>query len=106
MEGLSEPVTEGADAPGEQPTKGRSERGIPLGSRRAAAGRLAASVPLTRSREARKGREYLKLILDREDLRRTLVRIAHEIVEANRGEQVALVGIHSRGAVMAGVCGR
>jgi pyrimidine operon attenuation protein / uracil phosphoribosyltransferase len=42
------------------------------------------------------------LILDRDDLRRTLVRIAHEIVEKNAGaEQVALVGIHSRGAFLA-----
>ena len=43
-----------------------------------------------------------KLILDRDDLRRTLVRIAHEIVEKNGGAQnVALVGIHSRGAFLA-----
>jgi pyrimidine operon attenuation protein/uracil phosphoribosyltransferase len=64
---------------------------------------LARSVPLTRSSEARKGREYLKLILDRDDLRRTLVRIAHEIVEKNGGaEGIALVGIHSRGAFLAG----
>jgi pyrimidine operon attenuation protein / uracil phosphoribosyltransferase len=42
------------------------------------------------------------LILDREDLRRTLVRVAHEIVEKNGGaEGVALVGIHSRGAFLA-----
>jgi pyrimidine operon attenuation protein/uracil phosphoribosyltransferase len=43
-----------------------------------------------------------KLILDRDDVRRTLVRIAHEIVEKNGGaENVALVGIHSRGAFLA-----
>jgi pyrimidine operon attenuation protein/uracil phosphoribosyltransferase len=43
-----------------------------------------------------------KLILDRDDLRRTLVRIAHEIVEKNGGaEGIALVGIHSRGAFLA-----
>jgi len=42
------------------------------------------------------------VVLDREELRRAHVRIAHEIVEANRDrERVALVGIHSRGAVMA-----
>jgi pyrimidine operon attenuation protein/uracil phosphoribosyltransferase len=42
------------------------------------------------------------LILDRDDLRRTLVRIAHEIVERNGGaEDIALVGIHSRGAFLA-----
>jgi pyrimidine operon attenuation protein/uracil phosphoribosyltransferase len=44
----------------------------------------------------------LKLILDRDDLRRTLVRIGHEIVEKNGGgHDVALVGIHSRGAFLA-----
>jgi pyrimidine operon attenuation protein / uracil phosphoribosyltransferase len=43
------------------------------------------------------------VILDRDDLRRTLVRIAHEIVEKNSGaDRVALVGIHSRGAFLAG----
>jgi pyrimidine operon attenuation protein / uracil phosphoribosyltransferase len=42
------------------------------------------------------------VVLDREDLRRTLVRIAHEIVEKNPGgEGLALVGIHTRGAVLA-----
>jgi pyrimidine operon attenuation protein/uracil phosphoribosyltransferase len=41
------------------------------------------------------------VVLDREDLRRTLVRIAHEIVEKNPGGQsLALVGIHTRGAVL------
>jgi pyrimidine operon attenuation protein/uracil phosphoribosyltransferase len=43
-----------------------------------------------------------RVVLDREDLRRTLVRIAHEIVEKNPGsESVGLVGIHTRGAVLA-----
>jgi pyrimidine operon attenuation protein/uracil phosphoribosyltransferase len=42
-----------------------------------------------------------KVVLDREDLRRTLVRIAHEIVEKNPGDDsVAIVGIHTRGAVL------
>jgi pyrimidine operon attenuation protein/uracil phosphoribosyltransferase len=42
------------------------------------------------------------VVLDREDLRRTLVRVAHEIVEKNPGgERLALVGIHTRGAVLA-----
>jgi pyrimidine operon attenuation protein/uracil phosphoribosyltransferase len=42
------------------------------------------------------------VVLDREDLRRTLVRIAHEIVEKNPGgEGLGLVGIHTRGAVLA-----
>jgi pyrimidine operon attenuation protein / uracil phosphoribosyltransferase len=40
-------------------------------------------------------------VLDREDLRRTLVRIAHEIIEQNGGDRVAIVGIHTRGAVLA-----
>jgi len=41
-----------------------------------------------------------KVVLDRDDLRRTLVRIAHEIIEKNAAEQVALVGIHTRGAIL------
>jgi pyrimidine operon attenuation protein / uracil phosphoribosyltransferase len=41
-----------------------------------------------------------KTVLDREDVRRTLVRIAHEIVENTGGEGVAVVGIHRRGAVL------
>ena len=36
-----------------------------------------------------------KVVLDREDVRRTLVRIAHEIVEQTGGERIAIVGIHS-----------
>ena len=61
-----------------------------------------------------------RVVLDRDDLRRTLVRIAHEIVEKNPGADagtpgdsgaaeaasgpepaMALVGIHTRGAVLA-----
>jgi pyrimidine operon attenuation protein/uracil phosphoribosyltransferase len=43
-----------------------------------------------------------KVVLDRDDLRRTLLRIAHEIVEKNPGAKgLALVGIHTRGAVLA-----
>jgi pyrimidine operon attenuation protein/uracil phosphoribosyltransferase len=46
--------------------------------------------------------ETTGIVLDRGDLRRTLVRIAHEIVEGNAGgDPLALVGIHTRGAVMA-----
>jgi pyrimidine operon attenuation protein/uracil phosphoribosyltransferase len=48
------------------------------------------------------------VVLDRDGMRRTLVRIAHEIVEKNPvlddgvpTEAVALVGIHRRGAVLA-----
>jgi pyrimidine operon attenuation protein / uracil phosphoribosyltransferase len=42
-----------------------------------------------------------KVVLDRDDVRRTLVRIAHEIVENNPGQLLALVGIHRRGAHLA-----
>jgi pyrimidine operon attenuation protein / uracil phosphoribosyltransferase len=43
-----------------------------------------------------------KAVLGPEDIRRTLVRIAHEIVERNAGERVAIVGVHRRGAILAG----
>src|SRR5262245_50151649 len=42
-----------------------------------------------------------KIVLDEDDIRRTLVRIAHEVVEKNRGRSVAIVGIHRRGAHLA-----
>ena len=43
-----------------------------------------------------------RVVLDRDDLRRTLLRIAHEIIEKNpEGEGLAIVGIHTRGAVIA-----
>lgn len=43
-----------------------------------------------------------KVVLDGDDIRRTLVRIAHEIVEKNSEPQLlAVVGIHRRGAVLA-----
>ncbi len=43
-----------------------------------------------------------KVVLDSEGIRRILTRIAHEIVEnAGEPEQIALVGIHTRGAVLA-----
>ncbi len=43
-----------------------------------------------------------KVVLDGEDIRRALTRIAHEIVEnGGEPEQLALVGIHTRGAVLA-----
>ena len=41
-----------------------------------------------------------RTVLDLEEMRRTLVRIAHEIVERTGGHDVALVGIHRRGAVL------
>jgi pyrimidine operon attenuation protein/uracil phosphoribosyltransferase len=43
-----------------------------------------------------------KIVLEHEDLRRTLRRIAHEIAEKNpEPARLALVGIHTRGAVLA-----
>lgn len=42
-----------------------------------------------------------KVVLDRDDMRRTLVRIAHEIVEKNPDRRLAIVGIHRRGTVLA-----
>ncbi len=46
--------------------------------------------------------EQEKVVLDADDIRRTLVRIAHEIVERNaEPERLALVGIHRRGAILA-----
>jgi pyrimidine operon attenuation protein/uracil phosphoribosyltransferase len=43
-----------------------------------------------------------KVVLDAEDVRRALVRIAHEIVEANAApELLAIVGVHRRGALLA-----
>jgi pyrimidine operon attenuation protein / uracil phosphoribosyltransferase len=46
--------------------------------------------------------ETAKLLLDGEALRRTIVRIAHEIVERNPDlEATALVGIHTRGVPLA-----
>jgi len=45
--------------------------------------------------------EAATVVLDQDDMRRTLVRIAHEIVEKNPDGAIALVGIHRRGAVLA-----
>ena len=42
-----------------------------------------------------------KVVLDEDDVRRTLVRIAHEIAEKNPDGHVALVGIHRRGVHLA-----
>jgi pyrimidine operon attenuation protein / uracil phosphoribosyltransferase len=42
-----------------------------------------------------------KVVLDGDDVRRALTRIAHEIAEKNPGSgELALVGIHTRGAVV------
>jgi len=45
--------------------------------------------------------EAATVVLDHDDMRRTLVRIAHEIVEKNPGGAIALIGIHRRGALLA-----
>jgi pyrimidine operon attenuation protein/uracil phosphoribosyltransferase len=42
-----------------------------------------------------------KTILDEDGMRRALLRIAHEIVERTEGDDVAIVGIRRRGAVIA-----
>jgi pyrimidine operon attenuation protein/uracil phosphoribosyltransferase len=43
-----------------------------------------------------------KVVLDGADMRRTLVRIAHEIVEKQiEPQELAIVGIHRRGAILA-----
>lgn len=43
-----------------------------------------------------------RVVLDGGDIRRALVRMAHEIIEANRGsEGLVLVGIHRRGVPLA-----
>jgi pyrimidine operon attenuation protein / uracil phosphoribosyltransferase len=46
--------------------------------------------------------DHEKVVLDGDDMRRTLVRIAHEIVERNdEPDRLAIVGIHRRGAILA-----
>jgi len=43
-----------------------------------------------------------KTIMNREDIRRTLARIAHEIIERNKViEQVMIIGMHTRGVPLA-----
>ncbi|HEX4752067.1 MAG TPA: bifunctional pyr operon transcriptional regulator/uracil phosphoribosyltransferase, partial [Solirubrobacterales bacterium] len=43
-----------------------------------------------------------KVVLEHDDLKRTLRRIAHEIAEKNpEPARLAVVGIHTRGAVLA-----
>lgn len=45
--------------------------------------------------------DQTRVVLDEDDIRRTLVRMAHEIVERNPSRRIALVGIHRRGAPLA-----
>ncbi|HEV2773527.1 MAG TPA: bifunctional pyr operon transcriptional regulator/uracil phosphoribosyltransferase PyrR [Thermoleophilaceae bacterium] len=42
-----------------------------------------------------------KIVLDAEDVRRTLARVSHEVVERTGGRGLAMVGVHRRGAVIA-----
>ena len=42
-----------------------------------------------------------KVVLDGPDIARTIVRIAHQIVEQTEGRDIAIVGIHRRGAFLA-----
>lgn len=42
-----------------------------------------------------------KIVLGESDMRRTMVRIAHEIIERNPDQTIALVGIHRRGVIIA-----
>jgi pyrimidine operon attenuation protein/uracil phosphoribosyltransferase len=43
-----------------------------------------------------------KIVMNAEDIRRTLARIAHEIIERNKStEQLVLVGLHTRGVPLA-----
>lgn len=49
------------------------------------------------------GYKQKAVILDSEGIRRALTRIAHEIIERNRGtDKLALIGIRSRGVPLAG----
>jgi pyrimidine operon attenuation protein/uracil phosphoribosyltransferase len=46
--------------------------------------------------------DHQKVVLHEDDMRRTLVRIAHEIVERNDDpDRLTIVGIHRRGAILA-----
>jgi len=48
------------------------------------------------------GPEGVRQIMDPADVRRALTRIAHEIIERNRGaKDLALIGVHTRGVPMA-----
>lgn len=63
--------------------------------------KLSAALPASLA-----GREP-KVVLDAADLRRALVRMAHEIVEKNRGPgELVLVGIRKRGVPLAARLGR
>jgi pyrimidine operon attenuation protein/uracil phosphoribosyltransferase len=62
---------------------------------------LAAPVPNSSSSAPEQGRGG-KILLDADALRKTIMRIAHEIVERNPElDRTALVGIHTRGVPLA-----
>ena len=53
------------------------------------------------------GGDAQRQIMDAADIRRALTRIAHEIIERNKGaSDLALIGIHTRGVPMATGWGR
>ena len=46
--------------------------------------------------------EIIAKIIDDEGLKRTITRLAHEIIERNRGaDRIAVVGVRTRGATLA-----
>jgi pyrimidine operon attenuation protein/uracil phosphoribosyltransferase len=63
---------------------------------------VAAHVPNSSSSASEQGRDPGKLLLDADGLRRTITRIAHEIVERNPElDRTALIGIQTRGVPLA-----
>ena len=49
----------------------------------------------------------MPVVMDADRMGRTLTRIAHEIVERNRGlDRLALIGVRTRGVPLAGAAGR
>ena len=83
------------------PPRRGTARAVP---RRRAADTLSWQSMFLLTRSRRPGRIKLQaatVVLDHDDMRRTLVRIAHEIIEKNPDGAIALVGIHRRGAVLA-----
>jgi pyrimidine operon attenuation protein/uracil phosphoribosyltransferase len=63
---------------------------------------VAARVPNPTPPAPERGQEAGKILLDADALRRTVSRIAHEIVERNPElERTALIGIHTRGVPLA-----
>ena len=63
---------------------------------------MAAHVPNSSSSVPEQGRDPGRLLLDADGLRRTITRIAHEIVERNPElDRTALIGIQTRGVPLA-----